>query len=164
MDQFCQKNYNLVYLNCKSILDTTYKIINNFDRSKMIGNDLQKLITHFTILKLLELSSNKKFKEKPVFYFLKFDVDNLDNQYVTSFYKAYNKIKDMMPVPICIIPDIDIFIKNNGELRELNLINSSYYSNRKHSTKKLLKYFKNESFSELLEIFRHPKNIKTLSN
>lgn len=163
--EIIQSNSNLVYVNCRNIFEQIYISIYKFDRDKLSKRDLQKLILHFLIVRILNYSKFKTLSEKPVFYFFTKDINLSDDEiYTAEFKKALKKANKILPIPLILIDDYEVFKKNNGGLKELNMFNSQYYSQRTHNTKKLLNYLKKENFTELSEVFQHTNNIKSISN
>lgn len=160
-----QPSFNLVYIDCKHLFDQIYLSTHKFDRAKLSKRDLQKLIIHFLIVKILNANKGSKLKERPVYYFFKSDILGCNDEvYINEFLKSVSKVSKLCPLLITVLEDSNIFIKNNGGLTELNHICSNFYTQNKNSTKKLLSYLKREDFFELKEVFQCINNLMNIAN
>jgi len=87
----------------------------------------------------------------------------VDKRYVKCFVSIIKHLKTLLPVPLIFVNNDDIFINNNGELKDLNERVTNFYQNFKKSTAKLRKYLQSEEFYELVKVLNNIKNIKQLS-
>ena len=163
MEFIKQGEYNLIYYNCGYLIDSIFKQITDFNIDQLNKRDLHKLILHFLILSFLKINKTKKDKEKSVFFFYKEEILSEDSLYIKAFSESIKKAKNILPLPVIIIEDKDIFIKNNGYLKEINSINYNFYHKKNYNTTKLVKYLKQESFFDLCNMLKCINNIKSLS-
>ena len=127
--------------------------------------DVSKLVMHFLIINLLEISKSRTIKEKPVFYFEKdVFVSQKDMIFLSSFLTSLKKLKKFLPVPILILEG-SIFVKNKtGDLKGLVSQLSSYYVNREINSRELKKYLKTQEFYELTDLLSSTSTLKSLVN
>ena len=163
MEFIKQGEYNLIYYNCGYLIDSIFKQITDFNIDQLNKRDLHKLILHFLILSFLKINKTKKDKEKSVFFFYKEEILSEDSLYIKTFSESIKRVKNILPLPVIIIEDKDIFIKNNGYLKEINSINYNFYHKKNYNTTKLVKYLKQESFFDLCNMLKCINNIKSLS-
>lgn len=164
MEIIKQSSYNLAYCDCNFLIKDIFTQLQEFNISRLSKTDFQKLILHFLILNFLKINKTKTYTEKTVFFFCEDNLTGLDSGYINSFKACILKVKKILPLSVCLISDLSIFTKNNGDLQELNQLNSNFYSNKNISSKKLIKYLKKESFFDLCSMLRCINNIKTITN
>jgi hypothetical protein len=137
-----------------------FKHVNDINTLK--DKDLKKLIFHYVITLILRKKKNSS--KRPVYFFNKtFLMEFVDKRYVKCFVSIIKHLKTLLPVPLIFVNNDDIFINNNGELKDLNERVTNFYQNFKKSTAKLRKYLQSEEFYELVKVLNNIKNIKQLS-
>jgi hypothetical protein len=159
-----QSEYNLCYINCSTAVDLAYKNICNIGVSELSKSDLKKLLFHFIVIELLNISRGKKFTEKPVFFLYKKYLTELPYDVIEQSIVVIKLFKNYLPVPFIVLDDGNVFKKNKGELKELNERLVNFYIKRKHCTRKLRKFLQKEEFYELINILKDVNNIKTITN
>lgn len=158
------KEYNLTYIDCSDLIINTYISINKdiFEIKKLKDKDLKKLIFHYLVKSFI--SRNKQTKKRPVYFFnKKFIEEFTDKRYIKCFLIIIKSLKSMVPIPIVILENQDIFSQNNGELKGLNERISNHYFTSRKNTIKLRKYLENEDFYELTKAFKDINNIKYIT-
>lgn len=156
--------YNLVYIDCSDLIVNVYiSILKQFtELDKLKDRDLKKLIFHYVVTALI--SRNKHSSKRPVYFFNKiFLLEFTDKRYIKCFLSIIKHLKNLLPVPLIILENHNIFDNDNGELKGLNEKISNHYITNKSNTKKLRKYLQNEEFYELIKVLGNIKNIKQLS-
>lgn len=164
MRNFYSQNYNLVYIDCNDLVLNVFLSINklNISLDNLKPRDFKKLVFHYVVEELLK---KNKFKSKrPVYFFNKtFLASFCDKKYIECFLYSLKQLKNLLPVPVIFLENSDLFLKNNGDLKELEEKITNYYIKHKRSTYKLRKYLENEEFYELVNKLNDIKNIKLLS-
>jgi hypothetical protein len=158
------KKYNIIYIDCSDLIINTYiSILRDFlDINKLKDKDLKKLIFHYIVKSFI--SRNKHSTKRPVYFFnRKFIAEFTDKRYIKCFLIIIKNLKSLIPVPIILIDNENLFSQNRGELKGLNEKITSYYLNSNKNTIKLRKYLKNEDFYELIEAFKDINNIKYIT-
>lgn len=164
MRSFTNKEYNLVYIDASDLIVNVYLMIFKHvcDINTLKDKDLKKLIFHYVIT--LILRKNKNSSKRPVYFFNKtLLMEFVDKRYIKCFVSIIKHLKTLLPVPLIFVNNDDIFINNNGELKDLNERITNFYQNFKKSTAKLRKYLQSEEFYELVKVLNNIKNIKQLS-
>lgn len=163
MRSFDYGTYNLTYIDCSDLVVNVYLDICNLGLSadKAKGKDIKKLIFHFIIAELLK--RNKKLKFRPVFFIdKKILLEFTDKNYIKHFICVFKHIKSLLPVPMLILSDQNLF-KNEGEIKGYNERIYNHYLFNKKGTYRLRKYLESEEFYELIDKLSDIKNIKLLS-
>lgn len=158
------KKYNLIYIDCSDLIVNVYiTLLKQFtELEKLKDKDLKKLIFHYIVTALL--SRNKHSTKRPVYFFNKqFLLEFTDKRYIKCFVSILKHLKSLLPVPLILLENQNIFANDNGELKGLNEKISNHYVNSKTSTVRLRKYLQNEEFYELIKVLDNIKNIKQLS-
>lgn len=155
--------YNLGYINCSDVVSKIVKDIAMLNLDSLKVADLKKLTFHYFINFLLEKSRNREMGYRPVYFVFNESLKALDNNYLLIFKYVIQQLKTMLPVPIIVLDDVDIFSKNNGALREINEKMSNFYVKRKISLRKLNKYINKEEYYELIKVLKDASNIALLS-
>lgn len=165
MNEIVFDNYNISFVNITSLFNKIYKKVDSYNIELLTKEDINKLVMHFLIINLLEISKKRTKKEKPVFYFER-DVFVLQKNmiFLNSFLISLKKLKKFLPVPILIL-ERSIFVKNKtGDLKGLISQLSSFYTNREINSKELKKYLKTQEFYELTDLLSSTSTLKTLIN
>ena len=164
MNYFKSKEHNLIYINCSQLIHKIYDSILelNLDLETIKEKDLKKLIFHYFVEQLLKIGKSKKYTERPVYFIFKDDFIKYNSTFLNCFTYVFKHLKTLLPVPLILIENSQIFINNNGELKGLSERALNYYIRGKISTYKLRKYLEDENFYELVNVLKDVKNIKAL--
>jgi hypothetical protein len=161
---FTVKSHNLTYIDCSFFIEKIFESISelNVNVNSIKEKDLRKLIFHYFIELLLKQGKNKSYKERPVYFIFKEDFLYQQNRFINAFTYVFKHIKKLLPVPLIVIENSNIFHSNNGELLGINNRIVNYYIKNKISTQRLRKYLEEESFYELIKVLQDVRNIKAL--
>lgn len=162
MTEIRANGYNLLYIDCSGIVLDTVENIAALSIEKLNTSDIKKLTFHFFIKFILEKSKKKRKSLRPVYYIFSDSLKMLDDNYYQIFKYVIKQLNSMVPVPIIVLDDVNIFVKNNGSLKELNEKMSDYYIKRKVSSRKLNKYVNKEEYYELTKVLNDVSNIALL--
>ena len=163
MRSFEYSTYNLTYVDCSDLVVNVYLDICNLDVSidRIKSKDIKKLIFHFIVAALLK--RNKKLKSRPVFFIdKKILLEFTNKEYIKHFICVFRHLKSLLPVPMLIINDQNLF-QNEGEIKGYNERIYNHYMFNKKGTYRLRKYLESEDFYELIDKLTDIKNIKLLS-
>lgn len=163
MRKFEYKEYNLVYVDCSDLVVNVYLDILKLDVSieNIKSKDVKKLIFHFLVVELLKRC--KQLKYRPIFYIdKKILIEFTNKEYVKHFISVFKHIKSLLPVPLLILGDQNLF-KNQGEIKGYNEKIFNHYMFNRKGTYRLRKYLEIEEFYELVDKLTDIKNIKLLS-
>ena len=165
MNEIVFDSYNLSFVDVTGLFNVIYKKVDSYNMEILTKKDVSKLVMHFLIINLLEISKSRTIKEKPVFYFEKdVFVSQKDMIFLSSFLTSLKKLKKFLPVPILILEG-SIFVKNKtGDLKGLVSQLSSYYVNREINSRELKKYLKTQEFYELTDLLSSTSTLKSLVN
>ena len=163
MTEIRVEGYNLEYIDCSDMVATIVGNINKLNIDGLKVSDSKKLTFHYFICSLLDKSKNRKMHYRPVYFIFSESLNVLDADYLSIFKSVMKQLKNTLPIPVIVVDDGDIFIKNNGSLREINEKMSNLYMKRKMSLRKLNKYVFEEEYYELIKVLKNAGNIALLS-
>jgi hypothetical protein len=160
MKLWVQGEYNLTYFDITDFLNKTEKDIKKISvESPLTKLDIKKLSFHYVLTYIIKHFKNKI--NKKVFYLNKERYANYD--FISKDYLIKQLNKNIF-IPTIELDSEDIFVKNNGELKELNCIYSNYYLKNKPTSRKFKKLLHKEEFYHLIEDLKDVNNIKLLFN
>lgn len=159
------KEYNLVYIDCNYLPKKIYISISELVEIDILSKkDYKKLILHYFLSELLQISKNKSCREKPVYYLTSHEIRLIDNKkYLQLFLEVLKKLKQILPLPLIVIENSSILKEKNGEFKELNEKISNFYVNRKIKTRCLKKTLEVGEYFELIKVFNNVNNLKSIS-
>ena len=163
MRSFKYDAYNLTYVDCSDLVVNVFLDICRLNVSvdKAKGKDIKKLIFHFIVTDLIK--RNKGLKNRPVFYIdKKILLEFTNKEYIKHFICVFKHIKSLLPVPLLILNDQNMF-KNEGEIKGYNEKIHNHYLFSRKNTHRLRKYLESEEFYDLIDKLTDIKNIKLLS-
>jgi len=163
--KYSAKNHNIVYYDCSSFSTNIFADILNLglNPTDLREKDLKKLILHFFVEQILTLSKNKTLKNRPVYVVFTDSLSNITSKkYLKNFLLVFKHLKRLLPIPLIMVQNDSIFIKQNGEFTGLNEKISSFYLKDRDTTK-LRKYVNKEEYYSLIKTLEDVKNLKYIS-
>jgi len=165
-DPFYCKFYNFVYINLDKDIEKAFDQIEDFKEEFKIASEKlkhvkDKLFLHYMFINILEniKSVGEVSSMKVVLYITPHTLKDKklkDSQIL----KQLKILKSVLPIPLIIPLEEEIFNAKNGNLIELNKKCLEFYLKRRVSLKQLKKYFDNKGFTTLTATLSNIVNLK----